>query len=130
MKLYSSHTVEGAVGMMFALAGKPVSVELAGFAVKGSILLCVMVTSAKRANSFRGKFIQMWQIHSNSSLFNAQVLALCGSQSKSTWMLLSFFSSLSVPCFPVGQRLHSFPWIPIPDSLFMYTSAEGVHVQS
>lgn len=41
------------MGAMFALAGKPVSADPAGFAVKGSILLCVMATSVKRANAFR-----------------------------------------------------------------------------
>lgn len=41
------------MGAMFALAGKPVSADLAGFSVKGSILLCMMVTPAKRANAFR-----------------------------------------------------------------------------
>jgi len=39
LKLYSSRTVEGPVGIMFALAWKQVSVDLAGPAVKGSFLL-------------------------------------------------------------------------------------------
>lgn len=39
LKLYTSRNVEGPAGVMFALAWKWVSVDLAGPAVKGSFLL-------------------------------------------------------------------------------------------